>query len=74
MNECFKAECIEAECINHRRPKVHLFGHAHHIAQVVVEDGIMFSNGTQGERCLGHSKPAVIDVHYPQDSSQCIVK
>jgi hypothetical protein len=49
----------------------HLFGHAHHIARVVVQDGILFSNGTQGEHTFLQSKPAIIDVCLPVAKTKC---
>jgi hypothetical protein len=49
----------------------HLFGHAHHIAQVVKREGILFSNGTQGHRTLGKSKPVIMDVFLPITDSTC---
>jgi hypothetical protein len=47
----------------------HLFGHAHHVAQVLKQDGILFSNGTQGERTFLKSKPVIIDVYLPSTDS-----
>jgi len=54
------------------RPIAHLFGHAHHVAQVVEQDGILFSNGTQGDVSFNKSKPVVIDVLVPRlTSARC---